>query len=130
MVLDGGPCESGIESTIIGFEKDEPIIYRLGSTPIEAIKNVVGKISIKNKKEVAPARPTITSGAVVSSKSNIMFKGESFSKQYKNMGFELSNIDMEIKAGELTGIVGENGNGKTTLLRIFRSVDFFISNLF
>ena len=57
MVLDGGPCQSGIESTIIGFEKDEPIIYRLGSTPIEAIENVVGKISIKNKKEVAPDAP-------------------------------------------------------------------------
>lgn len=57
LVLDGGPCQSGIESTIIGFEKDEPIIYRLGSTPIEAIENVVGKISIKNKKEVAPDAP-------------------------------------------------------------------------
>jgi len=57
LVLDGGPCQSGIESTIIGFEKDEPIIYRLGSTPIEAIENAVGKISIKNKKEVAPDAP-------------------------------------------------------------------------
>lgn len=34
------------------------------------------------------------------------------------MGFELAKMDLEIKAGELTGIVGENGNGKTTLLRI------------
>ncbi|NRB83843.1 MAG: threonylcarbamoyl-AMP synthase [Winogradskyella sp.] len=57
MVLDGGPCQSGIESTIIGFEKDEPIIYRLGSTSIEAIEDVVGKISIKNKKEIAPDAP-------------------------------------------------------------------------
>ena len=57
MVLDGGPCESGIESTIIGFENDEPIIYRLGSTPIEAIEAVVGKVEIKNKKEVAPDAP-------------------------------------------------------------------------
>lgn len=57
MVLDGGPCQSGIESTIIGFEKDEPIIYRLGSTPIEAIEGVVGEISIKNKKDIAPDAP-------------------------------------------------------------------------
>ncbi|MUU79279.1 L-threonylcarbamoyladenylate synthase [Winogradskyella endarachnes] len=48
MVLDGGACTSGIESTIIGFENDEPIIYRLGSTAIEAIEAVVGKIEIKN----------------------------------------------------------------------------------
>ncbi|MBV7269711.1 L-threonylcarbamoyladenylate synthase [Winogradskyella luteola] len=48
MVLDGGACKSGIESTIIGFENNQPIIYRLGSTPLEAIEEVVGKIEIKN----------------------------------------------------------------------------------
>ncbi|WP_243473157.1 L-threonylcarbamoyladenylate synthase [Winogradskyella sp. MH6] len=57
MVLDGGACKSGIESTIIGFENGEPIIYRLGSTSIEAIEAVVGAIEIKNKKEVAPDAP-------------------------------------------------------------------------
>lgn len=57
MVLDGGPCKRGIESTIIGFEKDEPIIYRLGSTPIEEIERVIGKISIKNKEEISPKAP-------------------------------------------------------------------------
>ncbi|WP_299365001.1 L-threonylcarbamoyladenylate synthase [Winogradskyella sp.] len=57
MVLDGGPSKKGIESTIIGFENDEPIIYRLGSTSIEAIEAVVGKIEIKNKKEVSPQAP-------------------------------------------------------------------------
>ncbi|WP_458627860.1 L-threonylcarbamoyladenylate synthase [Winogradskyella sp. PC D3.3] len=57
MVLDGGPCTSGIESTIIGFENDEPIIYRLGSTAIEAIEAVVGKVEIKNTKEVSPDAP-------------------------------------------------------------------------
>ncbi len=57
MVLDGGACKSGIESTIIGFENNDPIIYRLGSTSIEAIEAVVGKIEIKNKKEVRPDAP-------------------------------------------------------------------------
>lgn len=57
MVLDGGACQRGIESTIIGFEGDEPVIYRLGSTSIEAIENIVGPIKIKNKKEIAPDAP-------------------------------------------------------------------------
>jgi L-threonylcarbamoyladenylate synthase len=57
MVLDGGPCKSGIESTIIGFEDDQPIIYRLGSTSIESIEAIVGKVEIKNTKEVAPDAP-------------------------------------------------------------------------
>lgn len=57
MVLDGGACTSGIESTIVGFENDEPIIYRLGSTAIEDIEAIVGKIEIKNSKEIAPDAP-------------------------------------------------------------------------
>jgi L-threonylcarbamoyladenylate synthase len=32
MVLDGGPCANGIESTIIGFEEEEAVLYRLGAT--------------------------------------------------------------------------------------------------
>lgn len=65
MVLDGGPCKSGIESTIIGFENDEPVIYRLGSAAIEDIEAIVGNIKIKNavtersrsQKEVSPDAP-------------------------------------------------------------------------
>jgi L-threonylcarbamoyladenylate synthase len=57
MVLDGGSCKNGIESTIIGFENGEPIIYRLGALAIEDIENVVGKVSLKNKKEQNPEAP-------------------------------------------------------------------------
>ncbi|MDB9732712.1 L-threonylcarbamoyladenylate synthase [Polaribacter sp.] len=57
MVLDGGSCTNGIESTIIGFENEEPVIYRLGALPVEDIEAVVGAISIKNKKEEKPDAP-------------------------------------------------------------------------
>ena len=57
MVLDGGICKSGIESTIIGFENNEPIIYRLGALSVEEIEKVIGKVAIKNKKEQNPDAP-------------------------------------------------------------------------
>lgn len=57
MVLEGGVCKNGIESTIIGFENNNPILYRLGSISIEDIEAVIGKILIKNKKEVNPDAP-------------------------------------------------------------------------
>ena len=61
MVLEGGDCRNGIESTIIGFENDEPVLYRLGSISLESIENVVGKIKVKNKEEVAPNAPGMLS---------------------------------------------------------------------
>jgi L-threonylcarbamoyladenylate synthase len=57
MVLEGGECKNGLESTIIGFENNEPVLYRLGAIAIEEIENVVGKINVKNKKEKAPDAP-------------------------------------------------------------------------
>lgn len=61
MVLDGGDCQNGIESTIIGFENEEPVLYRLGSISVEDIEEVIGKIQIKNKKENAPDAPGMLS---------------------------------------------------------------------
>jgi L-threonylcarbamoyladenylate synthase len=57
MVLDGGECKNGLESTIIGFENNEPILYRLGAISIEEIENIVGRIDVKNKKEKTPNAP-------------------------------------------------------------------------
>jgi L-threonylcarbamoyladenylate synthase len=57
MVLDGGSCKKGIESTIIGFINNEPIIYRLGALPIEDIEAVIGKVEVRNKMEENPDAP-------------------------------------------------------------------------
>jgi ABC-2 type transport system ATP-binding protein len=39
-------------------------------------------------------------------------------KTYKGRRFSFGPIDMTIKVGDMIGLVGENGNGKTTLLRL------------
>lgn len=61
MILDGGDCKNGIESTIVGFEHDEPVLYRLGAISMEDIEKVIGKIEIKNKNEAAPDAPGMLS---------------------------------------------------------------------
>ncbi|HYG53581.1 MAG TPA: ABC transporter ATP-binding protein [Flavobacteriales bacterium] len=40
------------------------------------------------------------------------------SKTYANGKFKLGNISFSIGRGQIAGLVGENGNGKTTLLRL------------
>lgn len=61
MVLDGGNCQNGIESTIIGFENGDPILYRLGSISIEEIEAIVGYIKIENNNEKSPNAPGMLS---------------------------------------------------------------------
>lgn len=49
-----------------------------------------------------------------------VFSGHRISKTFVTgrHRFELPPLDLDLRLGEITGIVGENGNGKTTLLRI------------
>ena len=61
MVLQGGNCTNGIESTIIGFENNNPVLYRLGSISVEEIEAVIGPVQIKNKKESSPDAPGMLS---------------------------------------------------------------------
>jgi L-threonylcarbamoyladenylate synthase len=61
IVLDGGACEKGIESTIIGFENDEPVLYRHGAVSIEEIEMVIGKIKIFTEKADKPNAPGMLS---------------------------------------------------------------------
>ncbi|THD69607.1 threonylcarbamoyl-AMP synthase [Robertkochia marina] len=54
-ILDGGSCTKGIESTIVGFDNGQPVIYRLGTVSKEDIENVLGRsvrIMTKESKEV------------------------------------------------------------------------------
>lgn len=46
-ILDGGPCEVGIESTIIDLSSEKPRILRLGGLAKEEIEEVTGPIDIK-----------------------------------------------------------------------------------
>lgn len=57
-----------------------------------------------------PLQPGNTNDAVIS--------GENLSKVYGHSGFALGPISVQIRKGQVYGLVGENGNGKTTLLRI------------
>jgi L-threonylcarbamoyladenylate synthase len=42
-VLDGGPCRVGVESTIVGFEEGDVVVYRLGGVSVEALQDLCGK---------------------------------------------------------------------------------------
>ena len=60
-ILDGGSCLHGLESTIIGFENNNPILYRLGAITIEKIEEIIGPIKVKNQNDSDPSSPGMLS---------------------------------------------------------------------
>ncbi|MBL0046054.1 MAG: threonylcarbamoyl-AMP synthase [Flavobacteriales bacterium] len=60
-ILDGGPCTVGVESTIIGFEEGQFVLYRAGGVPVESIEGVIGELGIAQRKMVPVAPGMIES---------------------------------------------------------------------
>jgi L-threonylcarbamoyladenylate synthase len=56
-ILDGGVCDVGIESTIVGFVEGVPTIYRLGGLAVEEIEAVVGKVNVLPHSTSNPQAP-------------------------------------------------------------------------
>jgi len=57
MVLDGGPCSVGVESTILAFSGEAPEILRPGGLTVEEIESVIGRVDIRKFAEEKPDAP-------------------------------------------------------------------------
>jgi L-threonylcarbamoyladenylate synthase len=49
MILDGGPCTLGLESTVLGIDGDEVSLLRLGALPRQEIETVLGRKLARRK---------------------------------------------------------------------------------
>lgn len=57
LILDGGRCPIGVESTIIDLTGQEPVILRMGGLTIEEIEEVIGKVKISTSNPERPLSP-------------------------------------------------------------------------
>ena len=56
-ILEGGATEVGIESTILGIEDGNLIVYRLGGLAVEEIEKLAGKVKIAHFSSLSPRAP-------------------------------------------------------------------------
>jgi L-threonylcarbamoyladenylate synthase len=59
MIVDGGPCEVGVESTIVSCVGSVPALLRPGGVPLEAVEEVIGKVIVPDQTDrthVSPGR--------------------------------------------------------------------------
>lgn len=84
-ILDGGNCEVGIESTIVGMENEKICIYRLGGLSIEQIEKVVGRVELKINSSDNPTAPGQLKSHYAPMKKILIGNIESLMLQNKNV---------------------------------------------
>ncbi|MGE0669080.1 MAG: L-threonylcarbamoyladenylate synthase [Sphingomonadales bacterium] len=57
LVVDGGPCHVGLESTIVGFDGDRPVLLRPGGTAAEDIEDLAGVALARRQEGDAVSAP-------------------------------------------------------------------------
>lgn len=57
MILDGGPCSVGVESSIVSLAGDTPVLLRYGGTPVEDIERITGPLVIAVDRKDMPQAP-------------------------------------------------------------------------
>jgi L-threonylcarbamoyladenylate synthase len=56
-ILDGGPCEVGVESTILSFSGKKPRLLRPGGVPLEEIESIIGEVEVRLPEAGRPFAP-------------------------------------------------------------------------
>jgi L-threonylcarbamoyladenylate synthase len=125
MVLDGGDCKNGIESTIVGFENGAPVVYRLGSISVEEIEKIIGKVDVKNNKEQAPNAPgMLEKHYSPRTKTYLVQDIADFIKQHpdKKIGLLLHSSDHEMFKVTIINYLSKTGNLKEAASNLYSAM--------
>ncbi len=125
VVLDGGECEKGIESTIIGFENNQPVVYRLGSLSIEEIESKIGKVFTKTSDDTAPIAPGMLSRHYApSTDTYLTTEVEKLIQSYPNkkIGLLLFNNPIKNTTVEHQEILSKSGNLKEAAKNLYAAM--------
>ena len=94
-ILDGGPCEVGLESTIVGMEVDEVVIYRLGGLEVAEIEAIVGKVQIKDHSSSNPQAPGLLESHYSPRKPFILGDLEELKAEFRSKEIDFAVLSFE-----------------------------------
>jgi L-threonylcarbamoyladenylate synthase len=57
LILDGGPCEIGVESTVLSFVDEVPRLLRPGGVTVETLLGVLGTLEMGESSDASPTAP-------------------------------------------------------------------------
>jgi L-threonylcarbamoyladenylate synthase len=125
VILDGGECKSGVESTIIGFEENQAILYRYGAISVEEIEQVIGEIRFLTKDDKKPSAPGMLSKHYAPRKE-IYFTNKvselANNFQNKKIGFILYKDFTFINKNCFKEVLSESGNLTEATMNLYEAL--------
>lgn len=126
-ILDGGTCRVGLESTIVGFEKNKVIIHRLGAIGAEQIEETTGCIVELQLSHSSPKSPGQLKSHYATNKP--LFRGEITLLAQIHEGKKLGIISFSEEyaiTNSVNRVLSKEGNlehAASMLFRVMREFD-------
>jgi len=122
-ILDGGECEVGVESTIVGFEDNKCVIYRYGGISPDSIAELVGELSVKTSADqLAPAPGMLESHYAPSKEFRFHLPTENDLKQCTSGVIYFKTPKQFISGNEIYEVLSPEGNLEEAARNLFAAL--------
>src|SRR4051812_33598680 len=120
VILDGGPCRVGVESTIVDCSRDEPAILRLGGTPRERVEELLGR-----------AVPLLDAGEVRAPGTLESHYAPRAHVEFTELGTLVDLIEAALARDESVGVIGvDDRRTEVVVLGLPRDGDEYAHDLY
>lgn len=122
-VLDGGRCEVGLESTIVGFEKEQVVVHRLGGMKLDDIENVVGRVRLKVNHSSNPVAPGMIKSHYSPGKRLLLGNIEENLTRNENVGLGIISFQQDYHIPNVKQVIlSRDGNMEEAARNIFSAL--------
>lgn len=128
-ILDGGPTKVGLESTIIGFENNKPIVYRLGGLSLDVIEHEIGAIEVSVNQSSDPKAPGMLKSHYAPSKPLFLGNPTKLVDEFKDkkVGFLGFMSKFDLVSTDKQFILSEKGDLAEAAVNLFAHLRAFES---
>lgn len=125
-ILDGGWCEVGLESTIVGMEDGEVIVYRLGGLELSEIEKQVGRVRVKTHSSSNPAAPGLLESHYAPRKRLILGDLDSLISEFGQKETEIAILSFQRKFDQVPADrqiqLSESGDMRVAAQKLFAAM--------
>lgn len=123
-ILDGGVCPVGIESTIVGFENEEPVVYRLGGLSLENIEAAIGPVKVMAHSTSNPKTPGQLKSHYAPTKKMVIGKIDTMLQKYSHQKTGILSFQHDFRATNQI-ILSPSGNTEEAAQHLFEALRSF-----
>lgn len=123
LILDGGPCPVGVESTIVSFLEERPALLRPGGVSLEEIQSIIGRMGT-SPLEGRPPSPGMLPKHYAPRTPIVLNRNGKYDDLYKNknVGFLVFQESENNLTSIPTEILSKNGDLREAAANLFAAL--------